>query len=170
MPNGFSGRPAQRFFTMAGEAHTFAQNRLRRAPQIHEQTQSPQRLASARVNIEQGIQARERQLPFTPDDANSGRFTTGRGDSNNIVVIHGEYEAISHSADRIDEAIGECIYRVACEIEEMCQTIFIMPSVVRGCMNIADSVKGSLSQFRSLTFDTLLQARVFAQEIMDIGH
>jgi len=152
MPNGFIGRPALTYLTQVSEAHTRAENRMQRAPQ------------------EGRFRMRARPLQFNPEDATVGRFTTGRGDSSNIVVSQQEYDTVSYYINQIDDTIGECIYRTACEIEEMCQTIFILPSVVRGCMNISDTVKGSLNQFRTMTDETIQQARRFARDIMDIGH
>jgi len=40
---------------------------------------------------------------------------------------------------------------------------------VPGCLNISDSIKRSLGEFRSLTEDALIQTRNFAGDISNIG-
>ena len=152
MPRGFTGRPAQTYLTQVSNAHT-------RATGISQQTPASAPTATTRV----------RQLPFEPDSAGSGRFITRRGDSSNIVVRQGEYEAIARHVSQLDDAVGECLYRVIEEIEEMCSTIFILPEVVPGCLNICSGVKTSLNQYRRLTDDAMQETRNYSRDILDIG-
>jgi len=68
-----------------------------------------------------------------------------------------------------DDRIGECIYIISDEIEALCQTSFILPEAVPRCINIADTLKKSLGQFRTVTEEAVMQAQKFAREIADIG-
>jgi len=151
MPNGFLGRPPQKYLTDVSQAHSRAANVSQQAPS-----------SGPRVRP-------SRALPFVPGDANNGRFATGRGDSSNIVANQEDYEAITRYVSQIDDAISECIYRTTEEIEEICQTIFILPSVGPRCIEIAGKVKGMMGQFRSLSDDATQQTRNYAREITEIG-
>ena len=151
MPRGFAGSAATAYLGKASDAHKQAIAAGRKVP----------------PSIPMG--PRERSLPFGPEDAKTGTFTTGRGDSSNVVVSQGEYEIICNMVSQVDDRVGECLYNVAMEIEAMCQTSFVLPTAVPRCLNISDDVKRSLGQFRSLTEDAVMQARRFAREITEIG-
>ena len=151
MPNGFSGNAAQRYLSDVAAAQAQA--------------------VEATQNMSSGIAPMPipRDLPFLPDSTQNGRFSTGQGSSDNIVVNQGEYDAVARILCRIDEQIGECLYQCATEIDEMCETIFIMPTVSPRCRNISNDVVRCLGQLRSLTEDIALNVRRFAQDINDIG-
>ena len=158
MPNGFFGRPATAYLGAVSNANTEAA------------AASAQAAADTPAGI--NTRMREHRLPFSREEAAPGaigRFTTGRGDSSNIVAGQNEYEKISYAIDRADEKMGECLYNVAKEIEVMCQTSFIMPDVVPRCLNISGSVKNALNEYRELTEEALIQTRKYAREITDIG-
>ena len=155
MPKGFSGRPAAAYLTRVSDAHqravTAGNNAGNQAP-----ANSPQ-IPNAR------------RLPFSPDEAHTGGYITGRGNSGNIVVSLREYEEITYKLDQIDDRIGECLYRVSVEIEELCRTAFVMPEVVPRVLGVCDGVKSSLGEFRELTHELAVMLRNFAREATDIG-
>ena len=151
MPNGFSGNAARRYLGDIAAAREQAMSASQDMP------------AGSRP------MPRPMPLPFAPESAGGGRFTTGHGDSSNIVVSQGNYEAIERRLAQIDEQIGECLYQCATEIENMCDTIFIMPAVSPRCKNISTGVIGCLSQLRILTEDVGRCATKFARDIMEIG-
>jgi len=154
MPRGFIGLPAKLYLTQASEAHSRALS------------QGNQVVAVAPSNS----QVRDRRFPFEPTEGASGGFVaTGRGNSSNIVVSQGGYIALSQRASQADDRIGECLYNIAIEIENLCQTSFILPDAVPKCLNVSESVKRTLGEFRSLTEETVLLIRGFAREIDDIG-
>jgi len=64
---------------------------------------------------------------------------------------------------------GQRLYDTACEIDEICQTIFVMPHVSPGCLNVSGGVKGCLGILRDITEDAALEMRRFAREITEIG-
>ena len=162
MPNGFSGSAAVKYLGHAHSAHTRAMGTSQNSAPNLNPNHAPR-------GTRMPVPPRQRDLPFTPEDAQVGRFITGRGDSSNIVVDQYEYQEVSRTISHIDDRIGECIYRTAIEIEEMCRTIFMMPMVTPQCMNYCDTVKSSLSQFRDLAEDMALESKRFAREITEIG-
>jgi len=109
------------------------------------------------------------RLPHPPESAYIGKFSSWQGNSTNIVVNQSEYESICHIVDNIDNNMGACIYNVANEIEEMCRTSFILPSVGPRCLNISDNLKRSLGEFRAVTEDSLIRLRRYVQDTMGIG-
>jgi len=150
MPNGFVGNAARRYLGDVNAAHV--------------------RAVSAGRSIPEGsAQLREARIPFSPEDADIGRAVSGRGGSTNIIVSQADYEDVARAICKTDDNIGECLYRSACEIEEMCRTIFVMPAVSAGCVNVANEIKGCLGILRSITEDAAIQARSFAREITEIG-
>ena len=109
------------------------------------------------------------RLLHPPESAYIGNFSLWRGNSTNIVVNQSEYDSIYHIVDNIDNNMGACVHNVATEIEEMCRTSFILPSAGPRCLNISDSIKRSLGQFRMVTEDSLIQMRRYVNEMMGIG-
>ena len=163
MPRGFIGRPSTVYLTQASTAHTNAVNAAT--------TTCTRVAASAPGSANTASRLRVRALPFEPGEgaAASGSVPTGRGNSSNIVVSQAEYESAFRQVCQADERMGECVYNTANEIELLCQTVFILPQAVPRCLNISESVKKSLGQFRAVTEDVAIKARNFAREITDIG-
>jgi len=154
VPRGFSGRLATVYLTEASTAHSRA---LSSGQQISDGAPSTASL-------------RSRSLPFAPEEgATSSLVPTGRGNSSNIVVSQREYETVTRLISQADDRLGECIYNIANEIEALCQTAFILPDAVPRCLNISDSVKQSLGEFRGMTEDAIQEVRSFARRIGDVG-
>jgi len=162
MPRGFIGPPATAVLTRASTAHTHAVSRA---------TSTNQRVAStAPGSANTANRLRSRPLPFEPSDGVSGTLVpVGRGNSSNIVISPAEYEATMWRVSQTYDRMGECLYNVANEIEAMCRSIFILPDTVPRCLNISDTLKRSLGQFRAVTDNTVVKARAFAREVADIG-
>jgi hypothetical protein len=155
MPKGFSGRAAVRYLGDVSDAHS-------RAVSTSSEISSSAPGATQRVN--------PKQLPHSPEEAvRSSKFTTGTGSSSNIVADSREYEEISRKISQADDKIGECLYRIAQEIEDLCQTSYRLPRTVPRCMGICNNIKRSLGRFRSLTEDALLQTNRFAERVTNIG-
>jgi len=167
MPRGFIGNAAARYLGQAHTAHTNAVNVSRQAPEGVQRADSVGRpvVGSSLLAV-----PRERRFPFEPEDAFVGGFTVGRGNSSNIVANESEYAQVCQMIDNADDKMGECLYKVAMEIEAMCQTAFVLPTAVPRCMNISDSVKRMLSDFRTITYDIYAEARRFASAITGVGH
>jgi len=163
MPNGFFGNAARRYLTQVTTVHTRAVAAAQKC-----QEEIPDDMPNNMSSNITGM-ARMRQLPFTPEDGFTGRATTGRGDSSNIVVDEHEYNEVVRRLCQIDDAIGECIYKTAAEIEELCQTIFVLPSVAPRCQDISHRLKNMLREYAELTAELELKTRSFAREITEIG-
>jgi len=159
MPRGFVGAAARKFLTNVFEAHTRAL----------ESGQRVQARAEQHIQNPQQAMMRIRQLPFEPEDAKTGTFTTGRRDSSNIVADYDQYHAISSTISRTDDQITQCMYEISCEIEALCQTSFKMPATTERCAAISDTVKRTLVEARAQTDDIFMQARKFADSITSIG-
>ena len=117
--------------------------------------------------------SRRQLLTNSPEDARIGAygsssFATGKRNSGNIVADQREYEDISRKISHADDKIGECLYRIAQEIEDMCQTIYKLPQAVPRCLNVANSVKNSMGEFRSLTEEAAQEVRMYARDITEI--
>lgn len=156
MPNGFAGAASRKYLGDVSRAHRNALN-----ANSQSQAQMP-------PNSPQG--PRPRQLPFEIDDANVGRHISGIGTSSNIVADTREYNEIATKVREADEKIGRCIYSVCSEIENMCRTMFIMPAAVPRCLNISGNIKTSLSDFGSVTEDSISEILRFARDIDNIGN
>jgi len=153
MPRGFTGDAASLFLRSVSQAHTNATDASRGTPD----------------HAPPG--PRTRPLPFEPEEAfTGGRVSTGRGDSTNIVVNYEDYDAIHRNIDRAEDNVGQCLYDITQEIEAMCQTSFILPAAVPRCLNVSDSVKHSLGNMRSMTYETTMEACKFAREITNVGY
>ena len=152
MPNGFAGSAANRYLTDVSDAHTNAAGAVESAA------------------ISNMPRPRVERLPFPPDGARSmgGQVPTGTGSSENIVVDLMEYETIARNLNNADDRMGECLYRVCQEIENMCQTIYSLPHTVPQCMNITNDIKCTMNEFREITDDVAIAMRKFAREITEI--
>ena len=165
MPNGFLGNAAAKYIGHASRALTKAMTTMQESTMNANLSNSSAAARAVRIPPV----PRQRDLPFSEEDAHTGRFITGRGDSSNIVVDEDECLKISRAISDINYKMDDCMYRTAAEIEEMCRTIFIMPTVTPQCMNFCDAVKSSLIHFRDLTEDMSQEVRKFALKVAEIG-
>jgi len=151
MLNGFSGRPATTYLTKTEAAHSNAVGAGKKTP----------------AGAPPGPNAKH--FPFEPGEAKGGGFVTGYGNSSNIVSDQREYEEISRMISHADDRMGECLYRAALEIEALCQSAYRLPWATPRCLDISNSVKTSMGEFRSLTEEATQQMGSYAREIEEIG-
>ena len=152
MPRGFAGPPAISYLTKANDASREATR------------------AGSNLPVHAPPGPRKRNMPFPPDDADFGRgFSSGVGNSSNIVADMHEYNAICNAISRTDDQISDVLYRMTVEIETMCQTIFKLPRAIPRCLNISSSVKNMLGDFREVTDEATMEARGFVRALMEIG-
>ena len=155
MPSGFSGRAATVYLNGVTQAHTRAATTGAR---LVDRAPSQIKMLPTR-------------LPFTADDSTPRMMaltSTGHGNSGNVVVDQNEYEALTRRISQTDDKMGQCLFNIANEIEMLCRTAFALPSATPRCMNISNTVKRTLGEFRSLTEDMVMQTRRFAREIVNI--
>ena len=166
MPNGFAGIAAKAFLTTVHVAQRRTQEVIKENDDQNAGIAA--RTPSTRVQRD-AAHARVELLPFNPADALTGRFVTGHRNSTNIVVSRAEFATIARTLQQIDEDLGRCIYETAKEIEDMCNTIFIMPSVSPKCKEIACAVRESMSTYRNASDDLAIECNKFANDMSDIG-
>jgi len=106
--------------------------------------------------------------PHSPDSAESGGYSTGIGNSSNVVVDGNTYDEILQRIRMIDAETAESMYNIAVQIEEMCQSIYIVPSTLPKYLAIVDKVKASLGEFQSLTDEARSFANGFVEEVTHI--
>ena len=161
MPRGYVGQPCWRYLNEVSDVFSDAKPIHNHNPfsNLSNRAVSPPNLASRRNKFP----------PHTPDTARSGSFSTGAGNSTNIVVEQSEYEHILAQINQIDDTIGRELYNIVLEIETMCETEYVMPLTVPRCLLITTAIKSSLSDFRALTDECLIKVRYFISGIMGIG-
>jgi len=125
--------------------------------------------STRRINLPTLPEPRNHELPFSPEDANpfNDRHKVGVGNRTNIVVEQVIYEDAIKKIEMTDDKAGEEIYKMCCKIEEMCNTIYIVPETIPRVMEITGRLKDSMPQFRYLTEEVNIQTRKFFNEI---GH
>jgi len=161
MPNGFVGRPALRYITDVVETLATAELALQRDPFRNLRNRA---VPPPSVPPQTG-----KQSPYTVGDAKIGGFSTGVGASENIVVEDSEYISITQQIDAVDDLFGETMYQIASEIEALCSTSFILPRTVPKCLLIAQTMKGSLGEFRSVTEEGIIQTKNYSSDIVSVG-
>ena len=143
MPSGFIGDAARSYLVKTSEALLIAANANPRG-------------------------ASRGESPYPPDKAVRGRVLTGVGNSSNIVVDSLTYTEAMRRMDSIDERMGELFYSISQELEQMCQTSYIIPQTRPRFLNVCESMKGSLGRFRDLTYDLFVTTNRFVREITEI--
>ena len=151
MPNGFRGNPPAVYLGKVSEAHSVAVAAGNQAP----------------AGAPHG--PRVVRLPHPPSTANSGSFSVGYNNSSNIVTSQSEYDTVARIVSEMDDGVGEAIYNISTEIEELCETIFVMPSTTPRILALAGTIKSSMGSFRSATEEMSASARMFASEIVSVG-
>ena len=157
MPRGFSSKMAKNFIKNTSDAMVKAGEIHNRRPPLAPMGNTPApRLA----------EPRNQEPPFSPDDADfTGNHSTGIGNSSNIVVDEALYQETVRKLNAIDDYAGEEIYRMACKIEEICQSMYVVPETIPHITALTAQLKGYLPEFRNLSDDVGIQVRRFADEV-----
>jgi len=133
MPNGFIGTPTANYLEDVA-------NTLSVAGPIH--SRDPFQTLSNRAVPPPTLPERiNTQPPHPPETARSGRYFTGAGSSENIVVEEIDYHSILQLIDQIDDDIGYQLYQIAIAIDTMCETSYILPRTVPKCLVISMGIK-----------------------------
>ena len=120
MSIGFSGATVEKFFESTEKA-------LEKAAEVH--NRSPlKNMQPKRATLPSFPEPRNQKMPFSPGDANPAldRYSTGVGRSSNLVVDNSTYETASRQLTKADDQAGEEIYKMACTIEELCGSMYIV--------------------------------------------
>ncbi|MDR1001956.1 MAG: hypothetical protein LBL82_01610 [Oscillospiraceae bacterium] len=145
MPDGFIGKQSKKYLSIISNALTSA----------HTVHKSP---------INSNYDA-----PCSEEDAMYGSYKTGVGDSSNVVIDEQAYEEIAQRIRRVDAEIAESLNQIAEQIEQMCRTIYVVPTTTPKYLETLTKVKSSLSEFQSLAERTVSQAQSFVNDMSNIG-
>lgn len=160
MPDGFIGNSSKKYLTSVSEA-------LSDAHAVH--SKDPYNGASGGDTPPPPLPSRSNQnAEYSPDTALSGGYSTGVGNETNVVLDQDMYEDILLRIRKTDSNIAERLHDIILEIEEMCETIYIVPSTLPKYLRIVDKVKASLSEFQSLSEQVENQSRSFVNEIVSV--
>jgi len=146
MPSGFIGHAAKSYLT-------HSTNAISRAASTNTSNRS----------------IRGGESPVTPEEANRGGFKTGTGNSSNVVVDSVAYDNAMRRLNRMDDQIGETFYRICEELEDICQTSFILPRTNRRFMFLCGRVKNAMNRYRQLTDNMVIRTQRFVQRITNVG-
>ena len=160
MPSGFSGVACQKYLTMIGTAMTSAHS-AHSSPPVFAGTESeaPPPALPATPN---------HNPPHSPETANMGGYSTGVGNQSNIVVKQNDYDEVLRKIQMTDAKIAEEIYNLAIQIEEMCETIYIVPQMRPKYLEYTIKAKSWLSAFQSLADDARTSGHQFVSEVVQI--
>ncbi|MCL2839648.1 MAG: hypothetical protein FWE05_02655 [Defluviitaleaceae bacterium] len=136
MPDGFIGRPAYTYLKLVEEAHELA---------IYVINQSPFVSGLREPSII--------RLPYDAIDARSGHFSTGHGNSGNIVSNRDMYYEKSYKIYDLGYKVGVLVYRIATKIEHMTTTDFKLPQAVPKITLITSDLKRNLTEFEAIMDD-----------------
>ena len=104
----------------------------------------------------------------SPESAMSGGYPLRVGNQSNIVVDEDIYIEIMQKIRITDSGIAEEIHSIATGIEEMCNTIYIVPATLPKYLAIVGNVKSSLGEFQSLAGQAGMKAHEFSGKIASI--
>lgn len=160
MPYGFTGNASQKYLSNVGTALSGASTVCSKNPfdGVSTGACSPPPLSTQNYR--------------TYNDSNlsaaNGGYATNVGNQSNVVVNGDLSVEILQRIRAADAAIAEELYRIAVQIEDMCETIYIVPATLPRYLAIIDKVKASLGEFQSLAEQAGTKAYEFVGEITKI--
>ena len=164
MPRGFAGKSVEKFFTNTEEA-------LERAGEAHNKNPFERHRSNGSVPLPNLPPTHNQPAPFTSSDAwTGGPHGRNVGDSSSVVVDTDVYNAVIQRADMVDHQSGGDMYAMCNTIDEICETIFVVPETSPRIAAITDQFKKSLGHYRSLTEELAICVRRYTNEISNIDH
>jgi len=161
MSRNFTGKIADRFHTNTSDA-------LTRAGNVHNQNPF-EGMRSGDVPFPQLPHAAN-QSPQSLMQASRSAMAGNVGNSSNIVVDPNTFTQAIQRMDSIDDHVGAEVFGMLGQVEEMCATIFKVPSTVQRIRSLCDEVKRCLGPFRGATEEVAIDTRRFVNAISDIDH
>ena len=158
MPGGFIGKACHKYLTTISTAMTSANVVHNKAPfdGMSGGATPPPALPGTP----------DHNAPHLPEMAKSGGgYTTGVGNQSNIVVKPSEYNEVLQKIQMVDARIAEEIYNLAVQIEETCETIYIVPQMRPKYLEYTNRTKSSLSEFQTLADEARMRTHEFVGEI-----
>jgi hypothetical protein len=103
-----------------------------------------------------------------PYTAEGGGHTTGAGNTGNIVVTQSVYHELSGMIKEIDDKISSELAAISREIDDMCGSVYMLPSTTPRVLEIMERVRSSIPEFKGVSDDAGMDARGFAGEMLSI--
>jgi hypothetical protein len=100
------------------------------------------------------------------DDQCFNQFKTGVGTSSNIVLNPDDYDYFSREMRTINSNVAENVNMLLAQIEEMCNTIFVMPETGPKVMAYMSAIQTSLKEFVELGYATSDQTDSYVNEMV----
>ena len=161
MPDGFRGRPTRRYLTDV-------ENTINNASAAH--IRNPfEGMVFSSVSPPPLPHRTNQRVPESSAFADSGSFVTSVSTIANIVVSDSIYDELMQKINLVDESVCEMLYNTSYEVEEMCQSVYIVPRTLPRFLRILRDIKQSLGEFRLLTGAVEASARSFVTDINGIG-
>ena len=160
MPDGFLGRASQSYLTMISTAMASAHAVHSQGPFIGIVGTS---VAPPPLSV-----PTNHNLHHSVATAGQGSYRTGMGHHGNIVVKQSEYEQILGRIQAVDSRLAEEFHNICARIEEMCNTIYILPHMRPKYLELTGRVKASLVEFQALADDARMRTGEFVGEIIRI--
>jgi hypothetical protein len=149
MPQGFIGGIAVTYLRAVNEALQEASNTL--------------------ANNSSGLSFRNEPSPMQVTEGKSGSFSTGVGNKSNIVSDEHIYMQVGNRMIQSKERTNQNLYDIIKEIEELCNTSYILPQVQPRIESTLDALKQSLYESRDLTEQHAELLRTYARDIASVG-
>jgi len=162
MPHGFIGNASQKYLTEVGNA-------MASAHMVHGKNplagmggmEAPPPTLATPSNL---------NLPHPSESSRSGGYATGIGNQSNVVVKPGEYAEVLGKMQLVNEQIAEEIFSIAAQLEEMCNTIYIVPFMKPKYLEYIGKVKAMLDEFQTLMDESRMAQQAHVDEITRIDN
>lgn len=160
MPDGFIGNACSKYLNVVENAMTESRNDHNKNP-----------FADLPKSDTPPPQLKDKQnffIKHEPESSLTGGYSTNYGNENNIVLDREVYSEIIYMLKKTDTQTVEDLHNIVTQIEQMCETIYIVPSVLPKLLEIVKNIKESLSEYRDLGESTEQIADDFCNEIVSI--
>ena len=158
MPYGFSGIATNGYLGKVSDS-------LSVAGTVHSKDPFGGR-GGSRVPTPPVYQAGNRQPPHTPGDG--GGYTTGTGDSSNVVVSRAACHELANRVRQVDDRVAGELDRISQQVESMCESVYVFPKTKPRVLGLKDSVKSSMGEFRDVSDETGAGMRRFSDDMGSI--
>ena len=104
----------------------------------------------------------------SPNTAGLGEgqgYRLGMGSSQNVVMREEVYRSCTSQLGQLDNRMAEQIENVCKQIDDLCQSIFIIPETTPRIQEVVQKVRGSLSDFQDVTTKVCRTSDMYVSQI-----
>jgi len=138
MADGFVGNAAKKYFQSVRDVSQTARNMM----------------SSIRKSI-----------PAAPVFEERSGYRTGVGTSENIVVKADVYQDALNQIKQLDERMAERLNNAMKQLDELCNTSFIVPETTSKVQAVLDGVKNSMTAFGDVTTQVTQTAEMYKSQM-----